>query len=62
MRLGETERREWVGETERREWVASLHHDLTAAINQHRKRFPESTWVDVQQALELTAGQVGRKH
>jgi hypothetical protein len=54
-------RRLRLGETERRERVASLHHDFNAAINQHRKRFPESTWADVQRALELTAGQVGRK-
>jgi hypothetical protein len=42
------------------ERVAALHHDLNAAINLHRKRFPESSWADVQRALELTAGQVGR--
>jgi hypothetical protein len=50
-----------MGETERRERVAYLHRDLNAAINQHRKRFPESTWADVQRALELTAGQVERR-
>jgi hypothetical protein len=54
-------RRLRLGETERRERVAALHHDFNAAINQHRQRFPESTWADVQRALELTAGQVERK-
>jgi hypothetical protein len=54
-------RRVRLGETERRDRLAALHHDLNAAINQHRQRFPESTWADVQRALELTAGQVERK-
>jgi hypothetical protein len=54
-------RRQRLGETDRRERLAALHHDLNAAINHHRKRYPESTWADVQRALELSAGQVGRK-
>jgi hypothetical protein len=54
-------RRVRLGETGRRERVSALHHDLNAAINLHRQRFPESTWADVQRALELTAGQVERK-
>jgi hypothetical protein len=54
-------RRARLGETERRERVADLHHDLNAAINLHRQRFPESTWADVRRALELTAGQIERK-
>ena len=52
----------WMGETKRRERVASLHHDLNAAINLHHQRFPESTWTDIREALELTVGQVERKH
>jgi hypothetical protein len=54
-------RRQRLGETERRERVATLHHDLNAAINHHRKRYPESTWADIQRALELTSKQVDRK-
>jgi len=54
-------RRARLGETKRRDRVASLHHDLNAAINVHRQRFPESTWTDIKQALELSAGQVERK-
>jgi hypothetical protein len=50
-----------MGETKRRDRVASLHHDLNAAINLHRQRFPESTWTDIKQALELSAGQIERK-
>jgi hypothetical protein len=50
-----------MGETKRRDRVASLHHDLNAAINVHRQRFPESTWTDIKQALELSAGQIERK-
>jgi hypothetical protein len=50
-----------MGETKRRDRVASLHHDLNAAINVHRQRFPESTWTDIKRALELSAGQIERK-
>jgi hypothetical protein len=50
-----------MGETKRRDRVASLHHDLNAAINLHRQRYPESTWADIRQALEMTVGQVARK-
>jgi hypothetical protein len=50
-----------MGETSRRERVASLHHDLNAAINVHRQRYPESTWQDIKRALDLTTGQVERK-
>jgi hypothetical protein len=51
-----------MGETKRRDRVASLHHDLNAAINLHRQRFPESDWTVIREALELTVGQVERKH
>jgi hypothetical protein len=51
-----------MGETKRRDRVTSLHHDLNAAINLHRQRFPESSWTDIREALELTVGQVERKH
>ena len=44
-----------------RDRVAALHHDLEAAINLHRRRFPESSWADVHRALELTIGQIDRK-
>jgi hypothetical protein len=54
-------RRQRLGETRRKERIESLHHALNAAINQHRQRFPESSWADVQRALEYTAGQVARK-
>ncbi len=54
-------RRMRLGETKRRERVAALHHELNVAINQHRQRFPESAWADVQRALELTTGQIERK-
>jgi hypothetical protein len=54
-------RRQRLGGASRRDRVSSLHRDLNAAINLHRKRFPESSWEDVQKALDLTAGQVGRK-
>jgi hypothetical protein len=50
-----------MGETKRRDRVASLHHDLNAAINLHRQRYPESTWDDVRKALEHTVSQVSRK-
>jgi hypothetical protein len=49
------------GTHKRRDRVASLHHDLNAAINVHRQRFPESTWTDIKQAVELSAGQIERK-
>jgi hypothetical protein len=54
-------RRARLGETARRERVASLHHDLNAAVNLHRQRFPESTWKDVRRALRLTVEQIERK-
>ena len=54
-------RHQRLGGASRRDRVSSLHRDLNAAINLHRKRFPESSWEDVQKALDLTAGQVGRK-
>jgi hypothetical protein len=44
-----------------RDRVAALHHDLNAAINLHRQRYPESTWEDIRRALQLTVGQVERK-
>jgi hypothetical protein len=50
-----------MGETSRRDRVAALHHDLNAAINLHRQRYPESTWADIRRALEMTVGQVARK-
>jgi hypothetical protein len=50
-----------MGETPRRERVAALHHDLNAAINLHRQRFPESTWTDIRRGLDLTAKQVAHK-
>jgi hypothetical protein len=50
-----------LGETKRRDRVASLHHDLNAAINVHRQRFPESSWGDVLKALEHTEGQIRKK-
>ena len=54
-------RRQRMGETKRRDRVAALHRDLNAAINLHRKRFPESSWDDVRKALEHTVSQVSRK-
>jgi hypothetical protein len=54
-------RRVRLGETGRRDRVTALHHDLNAAINLHRQRFPESTWADVRRALELTTEQIERK-
>ncbi len=53
VRLGET--------TPRRERLQALHHDLNAAINYHRRRFPESSWADVLKALESTEGQIRKK-
>jgi hypothetical protein len=50
-----------LGETKRRDRIASLHHDLNRAINEHRQRYPESTWEDVQKALGHTVSQVSRK-
>ena len=52
-RLGKT--------TSRKDRIQSLHHDLNAAINQHRHRYPESTWGDIQKAVKYTASQVARK-
>jgi hypothetical protein len=54
-------RRMRLGETERRGRLEALHHDLNAAINYHRRRFPESSWADVLKALELTEGQIRKK-
>ncbi len=54
-------RRMRMGETGRRERIEALHHDLNAAINHHRRRFPESSWADVLRAFELTEGQVRKK-
>jgi len=54
-------RRMRLGETGRRERLEALHHDLNAAINHHRRRFPESSWADVLKALELTEGQIRKK-
>jgi hypothetical protein len=50
-----------LGETKRRDRIASLHHDLNRAINEHRQRYPESSWEDVQKALGHTVSQVSRK-
>jgi hypothetical protein len=56
-------RRVRLGETgaSRRDRLEALHHDLNAAINYHRRRFPESSWADVLTALELTEGQIRKK-
>jgi hypothetical protein len=54
-------RRMRLGETQRRDRLAALHHDLNAAINYHRRRFPESSWADVLKALELTEAQIRKK-
>ena len=54
-------RRMRLGETERRGRLEALHHDLNAAINYHRRRFPESSWADVLKALEATEGQIRKK-
>jgi hypothetical protein len=53
MRLGET--------AERRDRLQALHHELNAAINYHRRRFPESSWADVLKALEHTESQIRKK-
>jgi hypothetical protein len=45
----------------RRDRVGSLHHDLNAAINVHRQRYPQSTWTEIKRALDMTAGQIERK-
>ena len=54
-------RRARLGETSRRDRLTALHHALNAAINYHRRRFPESSWADVLKALELTEGQIRKK-
>jgi hypothetical protein len=54
-------RRVRLGKTSRRDRIAALHHDLNAAINEHRQRYPETTWTDVEKALGHTAKQVARK-
>jgi hypothetical protein len=54
-------RRMRLGETGRRDRLKALHHDLNAAINYHRRRFPESSWADVLKALEHTEGQIRKK-
>ena len=45
----------------RRDRIASLHHDLNAAINVHRQRYPESSWSEVKRALDLSTGQIEHK-
>jgi hypothetical protein len=50
-----------LGKTERKDRIAALHHDLNAAINLHRQRFPESTWTDIRRALDLTTKQIEHK-
>ena len=50
-----------LGETKRRDRLDALHHDLNAAINYHRRRFPKSSWADVLEALELSEQQVRKK-
>jgi len=54
-------RRVRLGATGQRERRAALHHAFNAAINHHRRRFPESSWDDVLRALELTEVQVRKK-
>jgi len=54
-------RRQRLGETKRSERVRALHHDLYVVIQQHRQRYPESTWADVLRALEPLARQIERK-
>jgi hypothetical protein len=54
-------RRMRLGETERGDRLEALHHDLNAAINYHRRRFPESSWADVLKALERSEQQVRKK-
>ena len=54
-------RRMRLGETERCDRLQALHHELNAAINYHRRRFPESSWADVLRALEHTEGQIRKK-
>jgi hypothetical protein len=54
-------RRLRLGKTKRRDRVAALHHDFNAAINEHRLRYPESTWADVRRALKLTMERVERR-
>ncbi len=52
VRLGEG------GQRGRKDRLTALHHDFNAAINHHRRRFPESSWEDVLKALEHTEIQV----
>ena len=54
-------RRMRLGETERRDRLEALHHELNAAINYHRRRFPESTWTDVLKAVRHTEEQIRKK-
>jgi hypothetical protein len=54
-------RRMRLGETERRDRLQALHHELNAAINYHRRRFPESSWTDILKALEHTERQICKK-
>jgi hypothetical protein len=54
-------RRVRLGETRRRTRIAALHHDLNTAINEHRQRYPETTWADVEKALGHTVQQIARK-
>lgn len=53
LRLGETKKR--------KVRVAALHHDLNAAVNLHRQRYPESSWSDILEAAELTVRVVHQK-
>ncbi len=57
VRLGEERQRGFA----RKDRLAALHHELNAAINHHRRRFPESSWEDVLKALEHTDKQVRKK-
>jgi len=54
-------RRMRLGVTPRRDRLQALHHDVNAAINLHRQRFPESTWADIRKALQMSAKQVEHK-
>jgi hypothetical protein len=47
--------------TQREERVASLHHELNNVVNLHRQRYPESSWADIQRAVERTADVVKKK-
>ena len=49
------------GQRGRKDRLTALHHEFNAAINYHRRRFPESSWEDVLKALEHTEEQVRKK-